>query len=262
MPFHQPDQIKYFTFESFSALGVRHAVFTRQGGVSQPPWDSLNMGLTVGDDPAAVMRNWVLAFETVGRDEVTLSDSWLVHGSNVLVYEQPRPKAQKTPPKADIILTDKPEVSLFMRYADCTPILLVDPVRRALGLAHAGWKGTVLKVAQRAVEAMIAQYGSRPQDLYAGIGPAIGPARYEVGPEVVAEVREAFGADAAELLPRFGTSTHFDLWRANWLSLEQAGVQHIELSGLCTVAQNEDWFSHRAEHGKTGRFGVLLALEE
>jgi copper oxidase (laccase) domain-containing protein len=109
---------------------------------------------------------------------------------------------------------------------------------------------------------MTAQYGSKPGDMLAGIGPAIGPDRYEVGLEVVAEVQAAFGADAPSLLPQFGTSTHFDLWQANALTLQQAGVRQIELSGQCTAEYTGDWFSHRAEDGKTGRFGVLLALEE
>ncbi|MCB2178526.1 peptidoglycan editing factor PgeF [bacterium] len=260
MPFHQSDQIKYFTFASLSDVPVKQAVFTRRGGVSRAPWASLNMGLTVGDDPAAVMRNRQLAFAALGRDEATLSDSWLVHGREVVVYD--RPRTQDIPPKADIVLTDCPEVSLFMRYADCTPILLVDPVQRAIGLAHAGWKGTVLKVAQAAVESMTARYGTRPENVLAAIGPAIGPEKYEVGEDVVDAVREAFGADAPGLLPTVGSSTHFDLWQANRVVLEQAGVRQIELSGLCTATHTEDWYSHRAEDGKTGRFGVLLALED
>ncbi|MGD2027340.1 MAG: polyphenol oxidase family protein [Anaerolineales bacterium] len=262
MPFQQPDSVKYFTFESLNDEKITHAVFTRQGGESQGSWSSLNVGKTVGDDPIVVDRNVEISFETVGRTLSTKSDSWLVHGRDVVVYDQPRPADQALPPKADIILTDNPAVSLFMRYADCVPVLLVDPVRRAIGLVHAGWKGTVLRAAQRAVEAMGARYGTRPGDLLAAIGPSIGPERYEIGPEVAAQVREAFGAAADGLLPRFGQSTHLDLWQANLLTLEQAGVRQIELAGLCTATHTEDWYSHRAENGKTGRFGVLLALED
>lgn len=262
MPFSQVGPVKFYQFDLLSEVGVRQAVFSRHGGVSEGPWHSLNVGKTVGDDEAKVTRNRELAFEAAGRDIQSLSDSWLMHGADVIVYDRPRPVEQLIPPKADIILTDKPEVSLFMRYADCAPILLVDPVRRALGLAHAGWRGAVQKVAARAVEAMTARYGSRPGDLLAAVGPAIGPARYEVGPEVAAEVQAAFGPRAGELLPRFGESTHFDLWAANRLALEEAGVKEIEVAGICTAENNRDWFSHRADKGRTGRFGVLLALEE
>lgn len=262
MSFSQPDSVRYYTFESLQDAGVKQVVFTRHGGVSGGHWESLNVGLTVGDDPEKVTRNRELSFAAAGRDIRTLSDSWLIHIDNVLVYDQPRPADQFSPPKADIILTDNPEVSLFMRYADCVPILIVDPMRRALGLAHAGWKGTTMKVAARAVAAMVARYGSKPENLLAAVGPSIGPEHYEIGPEVIEQVMEAFGVDAGSLLPRFGRATHLDLWAANHLTLTEAGVKEIEVAGLCTAEHNGDWFSHRAEGGKTGRFGVLLALEE
>jgi len=262
MPFHQPDRVRYLTFDSFTVKGITHAVFTRVGGESTGYLSSLNVGLTVGDDPGIVARNRQLAFQTLDRRVNSLSDSWLVHQDNVVVYETPRPTDQKFPPKADIILTDKPQVSLFMRYADCVPILLYDPQQKAIGLAHAGWQGTVLKVAKKAVEAMQSRYGTQPANLLAAIGPSIGPQRYEVGPEVVEQVSTAFGPDGPALLPQFGTSTHFDLWAANQLTLSQAGVKQIETASICTASNTQDWFSHRAERGKTGRFGVLLALED
>jgi YfiH family protein len=262
MPFHQPDQVRYLTFDSLTLKGLSHAVFTRQGGESRGYLSTLNVGLTVGDDPQIVARNRQQAFKTLNRSTATLSDSWLVHQDNVLVYDTPRPAKQTIPPKADIILSDNPQVSLFMRYADCVPILLYDPQKRAIGLAHAGWQGTVMKVAQTAVKAMQTCYGSDPAKLLAAIGPSIGPERYEVGPEVVEKVNHSFGPDAHSLLVEYGDSTHFDLWAANQLTLQQAGVRQIEVAGICTASNTQDWFSHRAEQGKTGRFGVLLALEE
>jgi hypothetical protein len=198
----------------------------------------------------------------VGRDIETLSDSWLVHETAVLVYDKPRPKEWPYPPQADIILTDNPEVTLFMRYADCTPLLLYDPVQHALGLAHSGWKGTVKKVGQAVVAAMKERYSSQPENILAVVGPAIGPEMYEVGAEVIEAVQEAFGEDAPDLLPQFGLSTHFDLWAANRLILEQAGVRNIQVAEICTRTHNQDWFSHRADKGKTGRFGVLMGLNE
>ena len=261
MPFSQFEDVKYYQFESLLDAGVRQMVFTRHGGVSPEPWDSLNVGLTVGDDPANVARNRELCFAAAGRPTESLSDSWLVHGSDVYVYDTPRPQDGNPPPKADILLTDNPEVSLYMRYADCVPVLLVDPVHRAIGLAHAGWQGTVKQVAKAAVSAMGERYGSVPGDLLAAVGPSIGPARYEVGPEVAEQVEAAFGEDAEDLLPRFGSSVHLDLWEANRLSLKRAGVSRIEVAGLCTFDNHQDWFSHRAEKGQTGRFGALLALD-
>jgi YfiH family protein len=260
MPFHQPESVRYYTFDLFAGEAITHAVFTRVGGVSKDQWTSLNVGLTVGDDPACVAENRRLSFQTAERSLETLSDSWLVHGTDVFIYEAPKPLDQPFPPKADIILTDNPEVTLFMRYADCAPILLFDPVEQVIGLAHSGWLGTVKKVGQVAVEAMRSRFGCAPANILAAIGPTIGPNQYEVGADIVEAVKSAFGNDSESLLPRINHTVHFDLWEANLLVLEQGGVGQIELSGICTADNPQDWFSHRASQGKTGRFGVLLAL--
>jgi YfiH family protein len=259
---HQKGSIRYYTSGLLPEDLVAQAFFTRLGGVSRGVHASLNMGLTVGDAPENVFRNRELAFQAVSRRVESLSDSWLVHGTGAVVYRQPRRGSQQLPPKADIILTANPEVTLFMRYADCVPIALVDPVRRAIALAHAGWQGTVKNVAGAAVEKLVETFGSNPADLLVVIGPSIGPERYQVGPEVVEQVHIAFGEDAGDLLPAFEGAAHFDLWAANRLALQQAGVGQIDLAGICTSRHADEWFSHRASAGKTGRFGVLLALKE
>ena len=262
MPFHQPDSVRYFTFDLFEGAPLTHAVFTRRGGVSPAPWNELNVGATVGDALENVVENRKRSFQSVGRDINSLFDSWLVHGTDVLIADDPRPPEVKSPPKADIILTDKPHVTLFMRYADCVPILLHDPVRRVVGLAHAGWMGTVKRVAAVAVNSMTAEFGSAPGDVQAALGPSICPQNYEVGPDVLRMVREAFGERADDLLPVFNNSTHFDLWAANRLVLEEVGVREIEVAGICTASNLDDWFSHRAENGRTGRFGALISLNQ
>lgn len=261
MPFHQIDSIRYLTFDLFDALGVSHAVFTRQGGVSPAPWDSLNVGSLVGDQPECVAENRRRSFAALGRSLDSLYDVWQVHSSDVVIAEAPRNGAQHH--RADAILTDRPEVTLYMRFADCVPVLLVDPEHHAVGLVHAGWQGTVKKVAAAAVSAMQARYASRPETLLAGIGPSIGPHHYPVGEEVAAQVRVAFGEQAHTLLEAANNQSgvQFDLWSANRLVLEQAGVQQIEISQICTACHPEDWYSHRGEHGRTGRFGALIALQ-
>lgn len=260
MPFHQSESVRYYTFNLFAEEAITHAVFTRVGGVSKDQWTSLNVGLTVGDDPACVAENRRLSFQTANRPLETLSDSWLLHSTDVFIYDSPRPPDSPLPPKADIILTKNPEVTLFMRYADCAPILLFDPVKRVVGLAHSGWLGTVNKVGQVAVKTMQSKFGSNPADILAAIGPTIGPGRYEVGADIVTSVESAFGPDSSKVLPRINHAVHFDLWEANRIVLEQAGVGQIELAAICTAKNPQDWFSHRASKGKTGRFGVLLAL--
>lgn len=259
MPFIEKNGLKYYQFNGLP--GTVHAVFTRRGGVSTAPWSSLNFGGSVGDDPANVRANRIRAFETLGRDPKSVFDVWQVHGTKPSFALAPR-DPEDHEDKADLIFTDRPDVTLYMRFADCTPLLLVDPVKKVVGLAHAGWQGTVQNVVCAAVSAMRNHYGSNPADLYAAIGPAIGPDHYEVGENVIKAVRKSFGDYAEMLLPRVGERRHFDLWAANRLQLQQAGVLNIEMSNLCTACHTDDWFSHRQERGKTGRFGVLLGLKE
>lgn len=255
----QNGAIRFFEFESFDAARVSHAVFARQGGVSEGCWSSLNMSISVGDSRANVRENRERAFRAVGRAPHSVADLWQVHSADVVVAERPRDLSVDAA-RADILITDRPEVTLFLRFADCVPVLLYDPRRRAVALAHAGWKGTLLKAAAVAVQALADQYGSRPADLVAGIGPSIGPCHYEVGPEVVQQVRAVFDGRSAGLLVDAAGQTHLDLWAANALTLREAGVQQIEVAGLCTACHPADFFSHRGEHGRTGRFGALIGL--
>jgi YfiH family protein len=259
MPFQEAAGLHYFTFESFAPREVTHALFTRRGGVSPAPWDGLNVGGTVGDERERVRENRLRCFSAAGRDPQSLYDVWQAHSADVVVADSPH---HSSPPehKADGIITDNPAVTLFMRFADCVPVLLYDPAKRAVGIVHAGWQGTVKQVAAEAVNAMRAAFGSRPEDLLAGIGPSIGPDHYEVGPDVIAQVYQGFGDEADRLLPRHGEQRHFDLWAANRLALKKAGVTKTEVAGLCTACHTRDWYSHRAEKGQTGRFGALIAL--
>lgn len=260
MPFYQPDSIRYYRFASLEISGLEHAVFTRRGGVSPEPWASLNVGGLRGDDPARVLHNRVLSFQELGRDPDSVYDVWQVHGTEVICTRAPRP-AGVMHRKADAILTDRPEVTLFMRFADCVPVLFYDPHRRVVGLAHAGWVGTVEGMVTKMVAAMQAEYGCAPADILAGIGPAIGAHHYPVGEEVAARAEDAFGEEAGTVLERANGVIYFDLWEANRLLLERAGVRQVEVAGICTACQLEDWYSHRGEQGRTGRFGVLIALK-
>jgi polyphenol oxidase len=260
MPFRSHSGICYFEFDQFGG-DIVHAVFTRKGGVSPVPWSALNVGGTVGDEPGRVSRNRQMALAALGRTPESVFDAWQVHGVNVAIANAPRPP--ETPHlQADVILTDKPGITLMMRFADCVPIFLHDPTRKVVGIAHAGWMGTVKGTARSAVQAMQERFGSAPADIQAAIGPSIGPDHYEVGPDVAGQVRQAFGSEAQELLVTRDGSIYFDLWKANTLILRKVGIHQIENAGLCTVCHNEDWYSHRAERGQTGRFGAIVALKE
>lgn len=259
MPFYADGHLKYFCFDSFSREELVHGIYTRHGGVSPKPWASLNLGGTVGDDRANVIENRKRIFYSAGRRVDSIFDPWQVHGTEVLCTQVPRP-LDSPHQKADSILTNRKEVTLFMRFADCTPIFLYDPQQHVVGLVHAGWKGTVARAAQAAVEKMVSFYGCHPKNIVAGVGPSICVEHYPVGDEVVLSAKSAFGSDIDMLTWKKNGNTHFNLSLANQLVLERCGVKHIEQSNLCTVCQNEDWFSHRAENGETGRFGALLAL--
>lgn len=263
MGFYVSGELRYFTFDLFDRYGLIQGFFTRQGGVSPQPWASLNLGGTVGDTREHVIENRRRIFAVMNRPVESIFDSWQVHGSDVICADAPRP-LDGLHAKADSILTNHAEITLFMRFADCVPIFLFDPAHQVIGIVHAGWRGTVVRAAAVAVAQMGQCYGTLPADVLAGIGPSICVDHYEIGrdPQVVAMVRDAFARRTQTVLRTLDGSIHFDLWQANQIILEECGVKQVELAGLCTACQNADWYSHRAEHGQTGRFGALLALPE
>jgi len=258
MLLHSSGDVRYYQFGSLQHSDVVQAVFTRQGGVSPAPYASLNLSISTGDARENVAANRRRAFRALGREPESIADLWQVHSADVVVVDSPLGEDGRSP-KADALVTDRPEVTLLLRFADCVPILLFDPVRRVIGVVHAGWRGTLLKAPVVAVKTMAEHYGSRPADILAGIGPSIGPCHYAIGPEVVEQTRTAFGAEADPLLiPNH--SYHLDLWAANALALRQAGVEQIEISAMCTACRTDEFFSHRGEQAQTGRFGALIAL--
>ena len=257
MPFIQHHALKYFQFET---MRTRHAVFTRRGGVSPEPWGSLNVGGTVGDDLARVKENRLISFRALRCKPESIFDVWQVHSADAVCARAPRP-VDESLRQADIILTDRPEVTLFMRFADCVPILLHDPRKGVIGLAHAGWMGTLRDVAASTVNTMRKQYDSNPADIIACIGPSIGPDHYEIGADVILQVMQKFGDESDQVLESHNGKIHFDLWKTNRILLERAGVGKIEAAGVCTACHTDDWFSHRAEKGRTGRFGALISLQ-
>lgn len=258
MSFHELDGLRYYSFEIFPD-SVTQAVFTRRGGVSPAPWHSLNLGGAVGDDPAHVTENRLRLFKAMQCDPASVHDVWLIHSTDIIYADSLRPHDAPSP-KADIIFTNNPGVSLFMRFGDCVPILFHDPVKKVIGIAHAGWMGTLRGVVGSAVRGMQSHYGCHPKDIIAGIGPSIGVDHYEVGADVISQFREKYPQDSEEIVQTENGSTYLDLWTANALQLKNAGVDQIQVSGVCTACHLDDWFSHRAEKGKTGRFGALMSL--
>ncbi|QGG96882.1 peptidoglycan editing factor PgeF [Actinomarinicola tropica] len=244
--------------------GVDAVVTTRHGGVSAPPYDTLNLGLHVGDDPARVVENRRRAAAAIGLDLDHLVVGHQAHGRTVTVVgtdERGRGTTHDDDAiqATDALVTTEPDVGLVAMVADCVPLVLVDPTARVLATVHAGWRGTVAGVTTAAVEAM-RRLGARPSEIRGGIGPAIAPARYQVGPEVAEAARAAFGGDADRLVEPDGSGRWtFDLWSANRLQLDTAGVpqEQVAVAALDTV--DGPFFSDRAVR-PCGRFAALARL--
>lgn len=244
------------------------AFTTRKGGVSQGEFAQCNLGLAVGDEPAAVVENRRRALLAVGLELSTMVAAQQVHGDRVARVGRGEAGrgalARETAiPDVDALITDESGLTLIIGCADCVPVYLVDPDRSAIGLAHAGWRGTVGKIAAKTVTAMTEDFGSRPGRLLAAIGPSIGPCCYEVDETVAGPLREAFPEDWPRLLTA-GRPGHWraDLWTANRVALLQAGLgeDRIRAASLCTACYPKTFFSHRASGGHTGRMAAILAL--
>lgn len=252
--------ISLYQFESFNELPIQHAFFGRKGGVSLAHYESLNQGNTVGESRENIIENRRRSFEAIQRPVESIFDVWQVHGTTILCSEAPRP-LDEPHQKADAVFTQNPEVTLFMRFADCVPIMLFDPITKTVGIIHAGWQGTVKKIVSVAIETIREHYQVDPANLFAGIGPSIGKCHYQVGNEVVEAVNNSFGSHADALIEFREGKSYFDLWKANEILLKTAGVSKIQVAEICTACHTDEFFSHRAEKGSTGRFAGALHLK-
>lgn len=234
------------------------AIFTRQGGVSRAPYRSLNLGQSVGDDPAAVEANLHRVYDLLGISRQAVTYCHLTHSATV--FPVSGRERGRMAGYGDGLVTDQPGLILTMNFGDCVPLLFHDPVRKVVGLAHAGWRGTVQNVAGAMVRTMVSHFHCRPRDIIALIGPSIGPCCYEVGPDVRQAAAAAFSDSETLFSNRNGERAHFDLWAANHRQLVEAGAGTVMNAGLCTACRTDEFFSHRAEKGRTGRFGVFVGL--
>lgn len=262
--------LPYLSFSSYEALPyIRHMFTTREGGVSKDIYESLNLSFTRGDDETAVLENYRRVAQALGTsiDHIVTSDQ--THTTNVRPVGKEdlgkgitRPRDYKD---VDGMITDQPGVLLATFYADCVPLYFVDPVHKAIGLSHSGWRGTVGRMGQATVEAMERSFGSQPKDLLCAIGPSICQDCYEVSRDVAEAFIFAFPTHEKEILQSGALGKYqLDLWKANEIVLTEAGVlkEHIDLAGLCTCCNSSILFSHRASKGKRGNLGAFLMLTE
>lgn len=245
---------------------LRHAVSTRTGGVSRGNRRSLNISRKVQDDPSRVEENRTLLASAMGMDlgKVVYADQ--VHGDTVLKLDAANhPTEGNSLGEGDGIITDEKEIPLMLLVADCLPVLFYDPTHQAVGLAHAGWRGTVSHVAAKTLLALGEAYGTRPEEVRAVLGPCIGACCYEVGTDVFRGFSEVFPW-AGEVFQTTSTGHwKLDLAEANARQLLEIGLKEENLirSGLCTIRHNDLFYSHRAEAQEsvpTGRFGAFIML--
>lgn len=254
---------KQGTLEYITAgnIGAAHGFTTRYGGVSRGYLDSLNIGTGRGDDPANVLENYRILGSALGFDPRNAVLAKQIHSDIVhTVTEADLGAGLYAPPlePCDGLITNVPGAALTVFTADCTPILLWDSVTGAVGAVHAGWRGTVLAIAARAVEAMGREYGSRPEDIRAAIGPNIGFCHFETDADVPQALLSAFGQEMEAFIRPQGAKYYADLKAVNAWILNRAGVTQVEISTDCTVCQCRRFWSHRVTHGERGSQGAII----
>ncbi|MGZ9585077.1 peptidoglycan editing factor PgeF [Paenibacillus marinisediminis] len=253
--------------------GLTAGFTTRLGGVSEAPYDTMNMALHVQDEPEAIVANRRRLMDAIDMPFEAWTCAEQVHSHHVhIVTRDERGKGRLSRadaiPDADAIITQESDICLASFYADCVPLLLVDPIRRVVGLAHAGWKGTVQEIAVRTVEQMQQTFQSQPEQLLAAIGPSIGKCCYEVDERVIAPVEvllEKLPEDARSALEyRDNGRAVVDLREINRHLLIKAGIMpsNIECTTWCTGCHTELFYSHRAEGGKTGRMASWIGWKK
>jgi polyphenol oxidase len=251
--------LTYYEFEEDPFCKITHGFFTRNGGVSPAPWDSLNLSTTGGDSRKNVIENRRRIFNIIGKPVESLYDTWQVHGTKIIETQSPR-GLENEPIQADGVITKNHDVTLLMRFADCVPLLFIDKHREVAGIAHAGWKGTIDGIASKMIDLMVKDYGLSPEDITVGIGPCICEKHYIIKDDVLEKVKIKFPHEWEQLIQKEDSAIFLDLSLANQVILENAGVKTIIKSQVCTASNLAEWFSHRAENGNTGRFAALISL--
>ena len=281
------DSLPYLAFPALEETGfVRHAFTTRAGGVSGGVCATLNLSFSRGDKEEAVRENFRRVAEELGAAEEQFVFTDQTHTTNIRIVTQEDAGKGLTRPKdysdIDGLVTNVPGLVLSVFTADCVPVFLADPVHRAIGLVHSGWRGTAGRIAEKALRIMAEQYGTDPMDVVCAVAPSICQDCYEISRDVAEIFGEAFAGREKEILtsplqngPDDSVANylaagnpedkfHLDLWQANRIVLEEAGVlpAHISVTDVCTCCNPDLLFSHRASHGKRGNLGAFLMIKE
>ena len=265
MSFTRHDHPEYLSSDLLAGPAV-HCFSTRYGGVSQGHLSSLNLGIHRGDLRENVLENYRILGSAVGFQPEQTVFTHQTHTANVVRVGKAdcgHGLYREVLEERDGLITDEPGVALTVFSADCTPILLCDPVRRAVGAVHAGWRGTASGIVKNCVEALGREYGCRPENLRAAIGPCIGPCCFETHRDVPDAMRAALGPEAEQAITDDGNGKfHVDLKRLNALWLQKAGVEQIDICPDCTACQPERYWSHRRVGDRRGSLAAVIMLKE
>lgn len=255
MAIRHRNNISWITFQIFEQYNIRHGFFMRHGGCSPEPWKSLNMATSVGDSRENVIENRRRMSDAIAINRDSIFDVWQIH-DNSIIYSAVARELQSPHIKGDAITTNASEVTLLMLFADCVPVMVFDPKVNAAMIIHTGWQGTIKVIVSDAIRYMENHYGSIKNNLIAGIGPAICLKHYEVGKDIFASARAKLGENSIGMVKK--GKYYLDLAATNKRILQSEGIDRIEMMHICTACSTADWFSHRGEKGRTGRFAGLI----
>ncbi len=261
------DNFWYGFFPKLKQLGVKHAISTKLGGTSAIFPATANMSFNVGDDESCVFANRTKMAQAIGANPEHIVATRQVHSTNIICVNhthqgQGAHSLDTALANTDGFITNTPNLPLLLFFADCVPIIIYDPTKNVLAVLHSGWRGTVNGIAKEAIYKMQQEFSCNPQDCHAFIAPSIGPCCYEVDKTVAEQVFAKF-PNHTSLIKETGVGKwHFNLWEANRTNLTTVGVptENIQISDVCTMENNSLFFSHRKEHGHTGRFAVMAML--
>ncbi|MCP4666736.1 MAG: peptidoglycan editing factor PgeF [Deltaproteobacteria bacterium] len=246
------EPVVYFRFlKLLQNQGLVHGVFTRRGGISGSPYESLNTSYTVGDQQEDVASNLKRINAVIGAENMVFMNQR--HGENILILDRnPPPKFDKAP-SADALITDQPHIGLMVKQADCQGVIVFDPLKKVVANVHCGWRGNVTNILGKVVEKMKRYFGCKGSHLAAAIGPSLGPccAEFVTHDKIFPESFQRFMV----------RENYFDLWAISRLQLMDAGLRgdHVEISRLCTRCRTDLFYSYRREK-RTGRFGSVAML--
>lgn len=255
-------ELEYLTADE---IGVPHCFTTRFGGVSTGHLESLNIGIHRGDEWENVLKNYEILGNAMKFDPKNLVLSHQTHTDIVLRVGKAQAGAglfAPELPECDALITNEPGVALVIFTADCTPILLHDPITGAVGAVHAGWRGTVSEIAGKAVAAMTREFGCDPANIRAAIGPNIGQCCFATDSDVPDAMRAVFAAEVEPFIQYRGKKYYVNLKGVNALVLRRAGVRNIEISQACTACESHRFWSHRVTKGLRGSQGAIIVCEE